>query len=189
MINCVGVIKQRTEASKVLAKVLVNTIFPHQLQAALLDVGAKFIHYSTDCVFSGAVGNYMEDDQADVPDVYGLSKYSGEVGCPNGLTLLTSIIVHELLSKRSLLEKMRAEIPLFFHCARPTTDLVSSNDLSFDIFRCGDLSNVVKRSIDDPSLILKNVSENHKLAGKYDWEATARETRKKLLTCIGRYSG
>jgi glycosyltransferase involved in cell wall biosynthesis len=87
-----------------------------------------------------------------------------------------------------VLEKMKAGIPLFFHRVRPTMDLVSSNDLSFDIFSSGDLSSVIKRSLDDPSLILKNVTENYRLAKKYDWETTARETRKTLLSCIERVS-
>ena len=85
-----------------------------------------------------------------------------------------------------VLEKMKSGIPLFFHRARPTMDLVSSNDLSFDIFSPGDLSNVIINSIDDPSLIIKNVEENYRLAKKYDWENTARETRKTLLSCIER---
>lgn len=87
-----------------------------------------------------------------------------------------------------VLEKMKAGIPLFFHRVRPTMDLVSSNDLSFDIFSSGDLSSVIKRSLDDPSLILKNVTENYRLAKEYDWETTARETRKTLLSCIERVS-
>ena len=65
-------------------------------------------------------------------------------------------------------------------------DLVSSNDLSFDIFSSGDLSNVIKKSINDPSLILKNVTENYRLAKEYNWETTARKTRKTLLSCIER---
>ena len=85
-----------------------------------------------------------------------------------------------------VLEKMKAGIPLFFHRARPTMDLVSSNDLSFDIFSSGDLSNVIKKSINDPSLILKNVTENYRLAKEYNWETTARKTRKTLLSCIER---
>ena len=66
-------------------------------------MGAKFIHYSTDCVFSGARGNYTEDDTPDAVDVYGLSKYLGEVVGAGALTLRTSIIGHELSSSRSLL--------------------------------------------------------------------------------------
>jgi dTDP-4-dehydrorhamnose reductase len=104
VINCIGVIKQRPEASEVLATVPINTVLPHQLHAACAGVGAKFIHFSTDCVFSGTKGNYTEDAQPDAVDVYGLSKYLGEVVSDGALTLRTSIIGHELSSSRSLLE-------------------------------------------------------------------------------------
>lgn len=104
VINCIGVIKQRSEASEVPATVPVNTVLPHQLHSACVLVGAKFIHYSTDCVFSGAEGNYTEGDTPDAVDVYGLSKYLGEVVGAGALTLRTSIIGHELSSSRSLLD-------------------------------------------------------------------------------------
>lgn len=103
VINCIGVIKQRSEASEVLATVPLNTLLPHQLHSASARVGSKFIHYSTDCVFSGTRGNYTEDDTPDAVDVYGLSKYLGEVVGAGALTLRTSIIGHELSSNRSLL--------------------------------------------------------------------------------------
>lgn len=104
VINCIGVIKQRSEASAILATVPLNTLLPHQLHAASARVGAKFIHYSTDCVFSGTKGDYTEGDTPDAVDVYGLSKYLGEVVGAGALTLRTSIIGHELSSNRSLLE-------------------------------------------------------------------------------------
>lgn len=103
VINCIGVIKQRSEASKVLDTVPINTVLPHQLHSACARIGAKFIHFSTDCVFSGAKGNYTEVDQPDAVDVYGLSKYLGEVVGNGALTLRTSIIGHEIFSSRSLL--------------------------------------------------------------------------------------
>ena len=103
VINCIGVLKQRSEASEVLATVPLNTLLPHQLHSASARVGSKFIHYSTDCVFSGTRGNYTEDDTPDAVDVYGLSKYLGEVVGAGALTLRTSIIGHELSSNRSLL--------------------------------------------------------------------------------------
>lgn len=104
VINCIGVIKQRSEASEVLTTVPINTVLPHQLRAACAGVGAKFVHFSTDCVFSGTKGDYTEDAQPDAVDVYGLSKYLGEVVGTGALTLRTSIIGHELFSSRSLLE-------------------------------------------------------------------------------------
>jgi dTDP-4-dehydrorhamnose reductase len=104
VINCVGVIKQRSDASEVLVTVPINTILPQLLYAASLEVGSKFIHFSTDCVFSGLNGNYSENEKPDAVDVYGLSKYLGEVSGNGALTLRTSIIGHELFFKKSLLE-------------------------------------------------------------------------------------
>ena len=65
--------------------------------------GARLIHISTDCVFSGAKGGYREADFPDANDLYGRSKLLGEVDYPNAVTLRTSIIGHELSGHRSLL--------------------------------------------------------------------------------------
>jgi dTDP-4-dehydrorhamnose reductase len=62
------------------------------------------IHFSTDCVFSGKKGNYRESDASDAEDLYGRSKYLGEVSEPNCLTLRTSIIGRELSRTQGLLE-------------------------------------------------------------------------------------
>ena len=67
------------------------------------------IHLSTDCVFSGASGNYREDDPSDATDLYGKSKYLGEVSEQNCLTLRTSMIGNELFRRKSLLEWFLAQ--------------------------------------------------------------------------------
>jgi dTDP-4-dehydrorhamnose reductase len=64
--------------------------------------GARLVHMSTDCVFSGSKGNYRESDPSDAKDLYGRSKYLGEVAYPNAITLRTSIIGHELQSAHGL---------------------------------------------------------------------------------------
>jgi dTDP-4-dehydrorhamnose reductase len=56
----------------------------------------------TDCVFSGAKGMYTEADASDAIDLYGRSKYLGEVDYSHAITLRTSIIGHELDAARSL---------------------------------------------------------------------------------------
>jgi dTDP-4-dehydrorhamnose reductase len=61
------------------------------------------VHISTDCVFSGAKGGYMEEDAPDARDLYGRSKLLGEVDCPHAVTLRTSIIGHELNSAHGLI--------------------------------------------------------------------------------------
>lgn len=63
------------------------------------------IHFSTDCVFSGKRGNYVETDISDSDDLYGRTKYLGEIGnAANVLTLRTSVIGHEMRNPVSLLE-------------------------------------------------------------------------------------
>jgi dTDP-4-dehydrorhamnose reductase len=53
-------------------------------------------------VFSGAKGNYLETDPSDAKDLYGRSKYLGEVDYPHAVTLRTSIVGHELGSAHGL---------------------------------------------------------------------------------------
>lgn len=109
VINAVGLIKQLSDGNAVLSAVPINTLLPHRLQRLAEIAGARLIHISTDCVFSGAKGNYLETDKADATDVYGLSKYLGEVSGTNTLTLRTSIIGHELASANGLIEWFLAQ--------------------------------------------------------------------------------
>jgi dTDP-4-dehydrorhamnose reductase len=102
VINCIGLVKQLKESESPLAAVPINTLLPHKLANLCGLVGARFIHMSTDCVFSGAKGMYREDDYPDAGDVYGRSKLMGEVDYPHAITLRTSIIGHEFNGSRSL---------------------------------------------------------------------------------------
>ena len=104
MINCVGLIKQRDEASDEALAVRVNAEFPHRLAKRCGETGARLIHFSTDCVFAGTRGNYTEDDPADATDLYGQSKHRGEVTGPQCVSLRTSVIGHELGTNLALLD-------------------------------------------------------------------------------------
>ena len=102
VINCVGLVKQLMEVDDPLVVIPINALLPHRI-AKLCDVaGARLIHVSTDCVFSGAKGGYCENDYPDASDLYGRSKYLGEVDYPHAITLRTSIIGHELNSAHGL---------------------------------------------------------------------------------------
>ncbi|MBI6657957.1 SDR family oxidoreductase [Pseudomonas sp. MF6751] len=105
VINCVGLIKQFSSAKDPLATLPINALLPHRL-AKLCDlVGARFVQISTDCVFSGTKGGYVESDISDAEDLYGKSKYIGEViDSKNAITLRTSIIGRELNSTNSLVD-------------------------------------------------------------------------------------
>lgn len=104
VINCIGIIKQLKVSKDKIMSLEVNSVWPHRLAAICERHSAKMIHFSTDCVFSGAKGNYLESDLADARDTYGLSKYMGEVDYAHTLTLRTSIIGNELNSKVSLVD-------------------------------------------------------------------------------------
>jgi dTDP-4-dehydrorhamnose reductase len=102
VINCIGLVKQLAEADDPLAAIPINSLLPHRLARLCGVAGARLVHMSTDCVFSGAKGMYTEVDMSDAKDLYGRSKYLGEVDYPHAITLRTSIIGHELSGGHSL---------------------------------------------------------------------------------------
>jgi dTDP-4-dehydrorhamnose reductase len=103
-INAVGITKRRADAQDAVLSIQVNALFPHLLARVCEARGARLVHLSTDCVYSGGKGNYAETDQPDPVDVYGFSKLLGEVIRPQALTLRTSMIGTELARKTGLVE-------------------------------------------------------------------------------------
>ena len=97
--NAVGVLKQVSDSQ---AQIATNALLPHRLASAAAVRGARLIHVSTDCVFSGACGGYREADAPDAYDIYGRAKALGEPPAP-ALTLRTSLIGPELGAARGLL--------------------------------------------------------------------------------------
>lgn len=105
VINCIGLIKQLSSANDPLVALPVNSLLPHRLERLCQLSGARMIQISTDCVFSGDKGAYVETDESDAKDLYGKSKYIGELhDGKNSITLRTSIIGHELYSSHSLID-------------------------------------------------------------------------------------
>lgn len=109
VLNAVGVIKQRSESKAIISSLEINSLLPHRLALLCRTIGARLIHFSTDCVFSGRKGNYRETDQPDAEDIYGRTKLLGEVSAPHCLTLRTSMIGPELSRKTGLLEWFLAQ--------------------------------------------------------------------------------
>ena len=104
VINCIGQIPQRINPNEVSNYYVVNALFPHVLSKMCNKYGAKMIHPTTDCVYSGkrVAGNYVETDIHDETGDYGLSKSVGE---PLDCTVIrTSIIGLELQNKKSFME-------------------------------------------------------------------------------------
>ncbi|MGE1155985.1 dTDP-4-dehydrorhamnose reductase family protein [Pseudomonas kitaguniensis] len=105
VVNCVGLVKQLSSAKDPLSTLPVNAMLPHRLSKICALSGARLIHISTDCVFSGRKGMYLEGDISDAEDLYGKSKFIGEiVDQKHAVTLRTSIIGHELNSRSSLID-------------------------------------------------------------------------------------
>jgi dTDP-4-dehydrorhamnose reductase len=104
IINCIGIIKQRSEAKDAILSITINSLLPYNLAKVCETWGGRLIHFSTDCVFSGKKGAYLEEDISDAEDLYGRTKFLGEVAAENSLVLRTSIIGRELRHFQSLLE-------------------------------------------------------------------------------------
>lgn len=109
VINAVGIVKQRPDAKESVPSLEINALLPHRLALLCKGIGARLVHLSTDCVFSGKKGNYLESDPSDAEDLYGKTKFLGEVHDKNCLTLRTSIIGRELSRFKSLLEWFLAQ--------------------------------------------------------------------------------
>ena len=104
VINCVGIVKQRMDASSTLAALEVNGVFPHRLAQYCSERAIRVVHFSTDCVFEGTPGIKHLTDTPNATDVYGMTKRLGEVDYGTALTLRTSIVGRQLDGKESLFE-------------------------------------------------------------------------------------
>jgi dTDP-4-dehydrorhamnose reductase len=104
VINCVGIVKQSRAVDNKKEVIELNSVLPHRLNSACEQNGSKLIQISTDCVFSGMKGLYVEEDQSDANDFYGRTKYLGEVTGGKALTIRTSKIGLEQFGAHGLVE-------------------------------------------------------------------------------------
>lgn len=95
VVNCIGILNSEAENNPDKA-VLLNAYLPHFLARICRVNGAQLIHISTDCVFSGKKGGYVESDTKDGIGFYAQTKALGEVVYGNHLTIRTSIIGPEI---------------------------------------------------------------------------------------------
>lgn len=104
VINCIGIIKQLPAAKDHMESLAINSMLPHRLAKYCQALNARLVHFSTDCVFSGNKGMYREEDIADANDLYGRTKFMGELDYINSITIRTSVIGHELYRAKSLVD-------------------------------------------------------------------------------------
>ena len=152
VINCIGLIKQDPLVNDPLSSIKINALLPHQVSLICRTAGIRMIHISTDCVFSGKRGQYVESDPSDAEDLYGRTKFLGEVAYPHTITLRTSIIGRELKARLGLVEWFLAQRETIKGYKRAiytgfTTDELSRVILNYVIPRT-DLSGVYHVSSD-----------------------------------------
>ena len=109
VVNCIGITKHVHTPHIHEDSIGLNALLPHRLERLCAQWCGRLIQISSDCVFSGATGNYLDDDVSDAVDLYGKTKALGELESDNALTLRTSTIGHELSSTRGLLEWFRKQ--------------------------------------------------------------------------------
>jgi len=95
IINCIGLLNKTAENNPDQA-ILINSYLPHFLVSTCKNTKTKVIHISTDCVFSGEEGSYVESSFKNGIGYYAQSKALGELNNSKDLTFRTSIIGPEL---------------------------------------------------------------------------------------------
>ena len=104
IINAIGITIRRGAAENISDTIYLNSLFPHQISSWALAFKKRLIHFSTDCVFSGSEGSYLEDATPDALDYYGKTKGLGEINSKSSLTIRSSMIGPELYNKTELFE-------------------------------------------------------------------------------------
>ena len=95
VVNAIGILNRAVDCNMA-AGIYLNSYLPQMLAEACEGLRKKFVHISTDCVFSGTSGGYTESSVPDETSPYGRTKSLGETKFGNALTLRTSIIGPEL---------------------------------------------------------------------------------------------
>jgi dTDP-4-dehydrorhamnose reductase len=105
VINACGITIRRGIDALKSNSISLNSALPHFLNEWVTSNNKKLIHFSTDCVFSGKKGDYLDNDIKDAIDLYGLTKSIGEViDSKFTITLRGSMIGRELENKTELFE-------------------------------------------------------------------------------------
>jgi dTDP-4-dehydrorhamnose reductase len=95
VINCVGLLV-RDSINRPDRAIILNAWLPHYLANNLINTRTRIVHISTDCVFDGGKGSYVESDSHTETNHYGRTKSLGELDNGKDITFRTSIIGHEI---------------------------------------------------------------------------------------------
>ena len=95
VINCIGLLV-KDSIDRPDRAAIINSWFPHAIEYSLRDTKTKLVHLSTDCVFDGKKGEYIEIDIHTEMNPYGSSKSLGEINNNKDITFRMSIIGTEI---------------------------------------------------------------------------------------------
>ena len=105
VVNACGITIRRGIETLKSNSIILNSALPHFLNEWVTSNNKRLIHFSTDCVFTGAKGDYIDNDNKDAYDLYGSTKSMGEViDSKYAITLRGSMIGSELENKTELFE-------------------------------------------------------------------------------------
>ncbi|MGR5094945.1 dTDP-4-dehydrorhamnose reductase family protein [Vibrio maritimus] len=139
IINCVGIIKQKRESSDTIQSLPINSIFPHVLARYTEKNKIRLIHFSTDCIFDGSEGMYEDDSDFTAKDLYGISKYLGEIkDNSSALTLRVSIIGHGIEKNDSLID---------WYLSQKGKSVKGYSNAYFSGFPCREIANILSEKI------------------------------------------
>ena len=102
--NCIGKTTRKINSEDSQSVIYLNSFLPHFISKWASENNSYFVHFSTDCVFSGKDGPYQPDDFRDSRNLYGLSKILGETNSKYGLTIRTSIVGREIENQTEFFE-------------------------------------------------------------------------------------
>jgi dTDP-4-dehydrorhamnose reductase len=104
VVNCVGAFNRKTSTISNNELFYLNSVVPRRLNYLSKTFNFRLIHISSDRVFDGLKGNYSELEIPNATDQYGLSKFLGESEGDNSVILRLSIIGHDLLAKKNIID-------------------------------------------------------------------------------------
>lgn len=112
IINAIGITKpliRDENAAEIMTAIDINSRLPHLIGREAEARGARVLQIATDCVYSGAKGQYVETDPQDALDVYGKTKSLGECFLSSTQHLRCSIIGPEPKDFKFLVEWFRRQ--------------------------------------------------------------------------------
>jgi dTDP-4-dehydrorhamnose reductase len=160
IVNCMGLlIKDSIDRPDRAA--WINSWFPHYLEHRLKNNKTKLVHLSTDCVFDGKKGEYLESDATTEINAYGRSKAQGEVVNNKDITFRMSIIGPELKSSGTGL--------IHWMLTSPQHTLPGWENAWWNGITTLQLAKCVEQYICDPSIVgLYHLVSNKNRINKYE---------------------